>query len=375
MKYETVCRIPGRSGRFEVRYENGVLTQLKPHANGSDTEPQFWLSPGLFDIQVNGMLGHNLSSDQLTIENVVEIDEGLAEHGVTCWCPTITTESAELVERNLKIITAAVESGGVPGVHCVHLEGHYISAEPGFRGVHMPRYIRDPDPEEFSRWQEAAKGRIGLFSLAPNRKGSLEFIKLLRRRGVRPALVHHNAKHQEIVEAVAAGADLSSHLVNGCASMIHRQHNIIWSQLSIDDLWASFIADGYHIPPYTLKAVIRSKSVARSILVSDLSHLSGLPDGEYTKNEQTVVVQNGGLWVKSEGKDLLSGAVKTLDLDCAFVAGEVGFSIEEALQMASTNPARYFQIELSHYLFPGRRGRLVVFSWKNGKLNVEKTLK
>jgi len=163
--------------------------------------------------------------------------------------------------------------------------------------------------------------------------------------------------------------------VNGCAKVIHRQHNILWSQLSIDDMWASFIADGYHILHYTLRAVIKARGIGRSILTSDLAHLSGMPDGEYRKYERTVVLKDGGLWVKGEGTDLLSGAVKTLEQDCEYLATHSGFSIEEALVMASLNPARFFGIEDQMDLYPGRKLPLVVFSWRNNKLSVKNILR
>ncbi len=375
MSFGELCRIAGRTDVFKATYKTGTLVSLTPIEAKAGLETSYWLSPGLFDIQVNGMLGHSFSAEDLTVEKVAAVNEGLEQHGITKWCPTVTTQAPELVERNLKIIAESISSRAAPGAHCIHLEGHYVSSEKGYRGVHIPRYIRDPDPEEFDRWQKAALGHIGLFSLAPDRKGSLEFIQKLRREGVRVGLVHHNASHEAILAAVAAGADLSSHLINGCAPMIHRQHNIIWSQLSLDELWASFIADGYHIPDYALRAVIKSKGTRHSILVSDLAHLSGLPDGEYVKNENEVILQNGGLWVKSEGRDLLSGAVKTLEKGCEFVASTVGFSIEDAFEMASTNPARYFQAESDLALFPGRKGPVVVFSWRNGELKVERILK
>jgi len=100
-----------------------------------------------------------------------------------------------------------------------------------------------------------------------------------------------------------------------------------------------------------------------------------MPEGEYFKYDRTVVLKDGGLWVKGEGTDLLSGAVKTLEQDCEYVAAHAGFSIEQALLMASLNPARYFGIENQMDLFPGRKSPLVVFSWKNNKLSVKEILK
>jgi N-acetylglucosamine-6-phosphate deacetylase len=374
MHFNGPCRIPGKNGIYNVSIEKKVLTRLQP-ADGRPQAEDLWLTPGLFDIQVNGMLGYNLSGDELTADQVVAIEEALEQHGVTRWCPTVTTQDPKIVERNLGILGELIASGAAPNIHCIHLEGHYISAEDGYRGVHMAQYVRDPDIAEFDRWQRTAKGHVGLFSLAPERSGALDFIAALRARGVRAALVHHHADHLTVRNAAAAGADLASHLVNGCAPLINRQHNVIWSQLSLDDLWASFIADGYHIPGYTLRAVIRSKGLERSILVSDLAHLSGLPDGEYDKMDRTVVLKDGGLWVKGEGTNLLSGAVKTLEQGCSYLAAQAGFPLEQALLLASQNPARYFGIENHFQLFPGRKGPLVLFRLEEQELKIKEIFK
>jgi len=373
MSIDCLCRIPGNIGLFHIVHKQDKILQLRSVAGTAENISTLpWISPGLFDIQVNGMNGIELSDEALTQEKLVEIEKALENHGVTRWCPTITTQDPKIVKRNLEIIGRTMQGGSAPNIHCIHLEGHYISAADGYRGVHMPEYIRDPDISEFNAWNEAAKGKIGLFSLAPERVGAIEFISALKTIGVKAALVHHQADYETIRMASAAGADLSSHLLNGCAKMIHRQHNIIWAQLSMDELWASFIADGFHIPHYTLQTLIRAKGVERSILVSDLAHLSGLPEGEYTKSGNTVILKDEGLWVKSEGTNLLSGAVKTLEKDCAFLVNNSGFSIDQALSMASLNPARYFAIDPVFKLFPGRKGKLVQFFWDNGKLRVER---
>jgi N-acetylglucosamine-6-phosphate deacetylase len=370
MAYRGLCRIPGRTGPFELVYEQGRVVALRPVDSTEECAADLpWVSPGLFDIQVNGMVGVNLSDEDLTRGRVLEIDAALEAHGVTRWCPTVTTQDPRIVERNLEILGRLIEEKTAPNIHGIHLEGHYISSEPGYRGVHMERYIRDPDLSEMQAWYRAARGKICLFSLAPERTGAIPFIGALKTMGMKVGLVHHRADYQTIRSAAAAGADLSSHLLNGCAKMVHRQHNVIWAQLSLDDLWASFIADGYHIPHYTLRALIRAKGIERSILTSDLAHLSGLPDGEYAKNENTVVLKDEGLWVKSEGTDLLSGAVKTLEKDCAYLVSRAGFSIEDSLIMASLNPARYFGIDDRYAMHAGWSGKLVGFTWRNGILH------
>ena len=363
MAFQGLCRILGKTGVFDMKFEHNRIVYL--NAVETTIEPAGglpWISPGFFDIQVNGMIGINLSDPELTEEGVLKVEAALEARGILKWCPTITTTDAYVVRRNLGLIAKLIDDGKTPNIAGIHLEGHFISSEAGYRGVHMEQYIRDPDPIEMEEWFSAAKGHISIFSLAPERKGAIEFIKMLRTRGVRVGLAHHQADYETIRKATVAGADLSTHLLNGCAKVIHRQENVIWAQLSLDELWSSFIADGYHIPHYTLRALIRAKGISRSILVSDLAHLSGMPDGEYSKNGNTVAVKNGGLWVKGEGTDLLSGAVKTLDQDCEYLVNAAGFSWEDAFLMASVNPARY----LRHYdwleLYTGRTGKIVILA-------------
>ncbi len=376
MKYEGICCVPGKTGIFKLIYENGIIRQFKPVKFGKALNNDIdWLTAGLFDIQVNGMVGHYLSGEDLSIEKVLEIDWELEKRGIMLWCPTICSQDPKIIIKNLKILNKIIKEKIAPGIFGIHMEGHYISSKDGYRGVHPLEYVRDPDPKEFDSWNKAAGGNIKLFSLAPERKGAINFIKKLRNEGVKVGLVHHSAKHELVLEAVASGANLASHLINGCPPLIHRQHNVIWSQLSIDEMWASFIADGHHIPYYTLKAIIKAKGIDKSILTSDLFYLSGFPEGEYLSktNGMKVVLKDDGLWVK--GKDMLCAAVKTLDQDVEYIVKYCNFSIENALIMASINPARYFGIEDKLMIYPGRKGSLVVYSWKNNHLKVRKILK
>ena len=90
MKYECLCRIPGRTGIFKLIYEDGIIKLLKPVKAGNVSDNNInWLTAGLFDIQVNGMNGHFLSSDGLSIKKVLEVDKELEKRGVLFWCPTI----------------------------------------------------------------------------------------------------------------------------------------------------------------------------------------------------------------------------------------------------------------------------------------------
>jgi len=61
----------------------------------------------------------------------------------------------------------------------VHVEGPFISPEDGPRGAHPREHVRPPDWDEFERMQDAAEGRIGMVTLAPELPGAIEFIEKL----------------------------------------------------------------------------------------------------------------------------------------------------------------------------------------------------
>src|SRR5262249_8138444 len=151
-------------------------------------------------------------------------------------------------------------AAAVPGLH---VEGPYLSPEDGPRGAHPLEHIRPPDWDEFQRFLEAAGGRIRLLTLAPEAEAALPFIERLPAAGIVVAIGHTGADPETIHAAVRAGARLSTHLGNGAHSMIRRHPNYIWEQLACDDLTASVIADGHHLPASVLKCFARVKGAER----------------------------------------------------------------------------------------------------------------
>jgi N-acetylglucosamine-6-phosphate deacetylase len=228
--------------------------------------------------------------------------------------------------------------------------------------------VRDPDPDELARLQEASGGRIRVLTLAPELPGAVDLIRAAAGAGITVSMGHSNASARDIEAAVDAGLRMSTHLFNGCARTVDRHSNVILSQLAEDRLAACFIADGRHIPLPALKVGLRAKGTGRSILVSDLAHLGGLPDGEYEMEGNAVVVERGGIWVK--GSYLLSGAALSLDQDVEVLAREPEPGIEQALLMATDNPGALLGAEGCGALHPGRRGPVAVFRWDGRDLTL-----
>ncbi len=250
--------------------------------------PDLLLLPGLVDIQLNGYGGLDVNDPSRPASELPDLVRALWGQGVTTVYPTIISADDATTTTLVKRAAAARATDpdvayGVPGLH---LEGPYISSAEGARGAHDPAVIRDPDPDEFDRWQAAADGAIAIMTLAPERTSAIEFTRHLVKtsrtdRGVVPSVGHSLATAAEVHAFAAAGGRLSTHLGNGLPAQIDRHHNPIWPQLTEDTLTAGLIADGHHLPADTFAALVRAKGPTRCVLTSDAAALAGCAPGDY----------------------------------------------------------------------------------------------
>ena len=185
--------------------------------------------------------------------------------------------------------------------------------------------------------------QIRLVTLAPEVPGALDLINRLVAAGVRVAIGHTAASAETIVEAVRRGATLSTHLGNGCASTLPRHPNLLWEQLAQDALHASFIADGHHLSASTLRAMVRAKSPARSLLVTDATAAAAARPGEYTLGTRRVRLGADGRVTLTNGTRL-AGSALTLDAAIGHVVSAAGVTVDEAVAMASSQPAAYLGV-------------------------------
>ena len=300
-----------------------------------------FIIPSLFDLQVNGALGIGFTSDNLTLEEIRTVAVEMGRHHVGGFAPTVITSSFATIRNSFQALARAVEEDVAldRAMPAFHLEGPYIAAEDGPRGAHPLEHVRDPDWDEFRRWQDAAGGRIKIVTLAPERAGAIDFIGRLCADGIVAAIGHMAASPQQIRDAVSAGAKLSTHLGNGSHAMLPRHENYLWEQLAHDDLLASVIADGHHLPAALLKTIVRAKTTSRLILISDASPLAGLPPGLYQHWGADLDVEPSGR-IGVAGTAYLAGSGAFLDDCVAHLIRTVGVSPVDAIAMASVNPRR-----------------------------------
>ena len=220
------------------------------------------------------------------------------------------------------------------------MEGPYLSPDDGPRGAHPREHVTAASIDDFTRRQAAANGRIALVTLAPEVPGALRLIEHLVASAIRVAIGHTAATPRQIGDAVAAGATLATHLGNGCAQLLPRHPNLIWELLAADALFASLIADGHHLPPATLKAMVRAKGADRTILVTDAVAAAGCPPGRYALGGVESDLDTEGR-VSLPGTPYLAGSSLTLDRAIANTARFTGLPIDAVIAMASTIPANY----------------------------------
>jgi len=225
----------------------------------------------------------------------------------------------------------------------IHLEGPFISPHDGARGAHDAEWTRMPDVDYLERLIDWAHGKVKMLTLAADLDGAAELTRYATNRGITVALGHHTANEQQLANLVQAGATALTHLGNGIPAMLPRHENAIWAGLANDDLSATIIADGHHLPPSLLRIIIRAKGPERCILISDATALAGMPPGEYESMGARVVLEDNGL-LHNPATGYMAGSSATL-LACAnYLASLDLVTTRELVAMVFDNPLKLIGI-------------------------------
>ena len=335
------------------------------------------VAPGLVDLQINGYNGLDLNLFPLEAERVHRIVRELWREGVTTFFPTVTTNADERIEEAMRVITKVCREDGTTAaaIAGIHLEGPFISPEDGPRGAHQKEYVKAPDWDLFRRWQEAAEGRIRIITLSPEWPGAARFIRNCTDSGVIVSIGHTAASPEQIREAVAAGATMSTHFGNGAHLTLPCHPNYLWEQLAQDRLWTALIADGFHLPESFIKVVLKMKA-GRAILVSDAVHLSGMPPGTYFSHNRVRVVKTPeGKLHLADRPNLLAGSAQMLPWGISHLVRTNICGLSEAWEMASVRPAALTNLPVRRGLSVGCPADIVLFTRENEQMRIVQTFK
>ena len=314
--------------------------------------PQRYTGPGLVDIQLNGYAGvsFNDQANMFSADDLHKVRKALARRGVVATLPTFITDDFEHILQRCKLYAKHLDQDLDLGrtFPKLHIEGPMISPVEGSRGAHPVEYCQIPadSPDFLDRLLEASGNRIGIITVAPELPGAIDLIRRGTAARVTMAIGHCNPSNDDIAAAIDAGAKMCTHLGNGSHQILPRLNNYIQMQLTADELFASFIPDGHHIPFFTLKNFLRAKTTDRSVLTTDAISAAEMGPGRYRlgNNAEVEVLENG--FCQIPGQQNLAGSALTLDMGIINVVKYCDVDWETALTMASTLPAQLVGIEI-----------------------------
>jgi len=301
--------------------------------------------PGLVDLQVNGHMGVDFSSLTVSPEEMARACRGVLAVGTSGFLATLITSTPEVYKRNLEMLAVLVDSEELRGqLLGIHLEGPFLSPQPGARGAHNPDWMRKCDVDSLAEMVERARGTVKMVTIAAEVDGAEELILWAVEHGITVSLGHQMAGEKELARAAAAGAKSLTHLGNGVPSEVDRHNNPMWAGMANDDLSAMIITDGHHLPSTLIKSLIRAKGVARTVVVSDASSLAGLGPGQYNSmGDDAVISESGRLYNPNTG--YLVGSAMTM-IECMNYLGGIGIlTAEELLQVGFYNPLELIGLE------------------------------
>lgn len=361
-----------------ITIRDGRIAAIERPADDADGT---WIAPGWLDLQVNGYGGHDPSAEGVDASATMAMVRALWPRGVSGSCVTICTDAEERIVASLRAIAAACEADPLTAASVVgiHVEGPHIAREDGPRGAHPLRHVRPPDIDEYHRWQEAAGGRVRIITLSPEYEESAAYIRAIVADGVIASIGHMAADGDQIRAAVDAGATWATHIGNGAHALLPRHPNYIWHQLAEDRLSAGFIFDGHHLPPEVMRTVVRAKGVERSVLVSDVVWIGGMPPGRYALSDGSEVELFADERIELVGTPYLAGAAAALPVGVANAVRHAGVTLADAVRMVTVNPSRLLGLPLAagrERLWVGGAANLTLFRRleRTGDIDVRRTI-
>lgn len=301
----------------------------------------------LFDIQVNGFAGVDFQQSNLVEADARRAVDALATHETLRFFATLISDTIEGLcakFQNMERIRLAdpVVRQAVCGYH---LEGPWLSSEPGYHGAHDAKLMRRPNLHDFDRLQHAAGGNIRLVTLAPELPDACAFIRALVQQGVHVSLGHTNASLGEIDHAIDAGAKFCTHVGNGVPMMLHRHDNVIQRLLSRDELFAFFIPDGIHVPPHVLQNYLKAKRPEARLFTTDCMSAAGARPGRHRLGELQLEVGEDRV-VRNPATGQFAGSALCPDQGVTNLQTWFHLSRQTARDHFSTLIAKHFKIEL-----------------------------
>lgn len=313
-----------------------------------------YAAPGLMDLHIHGFGGYG---PELASENaLLRMSEELAANGVTAFCPTLYCGKPEDM---LRIIQSTVGAfGQEKGAHILgyHLEGPFIS--PKKPGVMKPQDIAPVNLEVLQRLCQAAKGHIAVMTAAPELPGIEELVSFCREHGILLQAGHTNATYEEFLRGAKLGIKHATHLFNAMSAFNHRAPGAAGAVLLHPEISLEIIADGMHVHPDIVAFLKRIKPEENVVLVTDALLPTRQKEPPFLANGEEVAFRDG-VW-KRAADGVIAGSALTM-LQGVKNLVSFGYSLPQAIQCASANPAKLLGLKNKGALSVGMDADVTLF--------------
>jgi N-acetylglucosamine-6-phosphate deacetylase len=336
-------------GFIEIDGERIVAAGEGTPPRPADEHLEGTVVPGYVDVHSHGGGGASFVTEDPDVAR-----QALAAHrrlGVTTMVASLVTGTVPDLKRQVACLAGLVEAGELAGIH---LEGPWLALK--YKGAHPPRLLADPQPADVAELLDAGRGTVKMVTIAPERAGAMDSIRLMTARGVVAAVGHTDANFDISREAIAAGATGATHLFNAMAPLRHREPGPVLALWEDPRVYLELIMDGVHVRP-ELVAFVASTEPDRVVFVTDAMAAAASQDGDYVLGELPVEVR-GGI-ARIAGTDTIAGSTLTLDR-AVRNAVAAGVPFVRAVRSATQIPADYLSLPDVGRVAPGKQADLVV---------------
>ncbi|MCT1402085.1 N-acetylglucosamine-6-phosphate deacetylase [Paenibacillus sp. p3-SID867] len=297
-----------------------------------------WLIPGMIDVHIHGANGYDMMDG--TEDSIQEVSRACAATGCTSFLATSVSSTIEDLLNMIRSVKSVIGREQGARIAGIHLEGPYLN--PKRKGMQNEKYLRHPNLDEMKFIFQEAGSLIKMVTIAPELPGGLELISYLKEQGVVIAVAHSDATYEEAKLAFAAGASHVTHCFNGMRPIHHRDPGLIVAAFEEPHVSLQAIVDQVHLHPAIVRLMHRLKGPEGMVLITDALQAMGLGDGNYIFGGHHVTVSEG---IARLADGTLASSTVTMN-EALRLTEANGISMEDAVHMASTTPARI--LGLSH---------------------------
>jgi len=296
----------------------------------------FYKSKLLVEQHFHGCFGVDFSNCEA--KDILFLAKKLLTHGVGGFFPTLVTDSADNIKRQIEQIKIAKsqQTEEMAEILGIHIEGIFINPEK--KGIHDENLFLKPTVKNYKLIEDEF---IKIVTLAPELDKNGELSRYLTLKGVKVQAGH------------CVGTDLSNcngitHLFNAMPGINHREPSTTLSALINDKIYTEIIADGVHLSEDILKLIFKIKPENKIILVSDSLPLtkSKLKEMNFAGKEIFYINE------KATSKDgTLAGSTTILSEIVKQLTLNNHENFEKYVKMASDNLYKYHDIELNGCIY------------------------